>query len=1095
MFTSLKVRTRRLLQIAASALSLAALGAVGSAALAYSGTIPESYSFADNASGSISVTLAVPTSSTGDGTINLQFAGDLDAFGDENLVITVDGTQISNQAWNQCELNSNAFTIPAAVLASAVADGSVTIVFAAGPQSGNFCTANGPLTANSYSLGVIGSLDFVESVPPPNLALAPAAGAVATGRINTPGYSQQFTASGGAAPYSYAITAGALPTGLTLTPGSGLLSGTPTQAGTFNFSVTATDSTGGAGSPFSITQAYSVVIYDVVQVTNASPLPNATVGTAYSQQMTASGGNGPAYTFGVSFGTLPAGLTLSSSGLLSGTPTAGGDFFFSIGATDPGGVTRSKNFPLTVNPPTIGIQPSTLNNATVGVLFNQTLAATGGTGPYTYQVTAGALPAGVTLGTNGALSGTPTAGGTFNFTVTATDSSTGTGPYTGNRAYTWTINAPTLAMTPASGALPGGQAGVAYSQTLTASGGTPGYTYAFDGGSPPPGMSITGNTLTGTPTASGSFSFSVRATDSSTGTGPYTVTNNYTLNVQQAVPTVISVAPPNGTTAGFTVVIITGTNFQNASAVTFGGTPATSYTVNNATTITAITPARAAGAVAVAVTTPGGTGTLANGYTYVAPGSVRFDVTSDENGSFVFTSATPGLNFTVNTVGGTGSSPTVTLQPGNYSLAFTTPSGFGLTSATCTPSTSTVSTSAKTAALVVASNVTTVCTIQSLASRQAAVEAIGTALDTSSRLIIANAPDVGRRLDRLNGGGSAEGTASAFGKTLASNLPFSATIGADELRFAMSLSGLRAQRSAHTFSAPANENGVPAALAASVEPGSAMAATDAAAAATAAITDRKGPRFEVWVEGVIAQFDAAASSDGSFMIAHAGADYLVTDNLLLGVGVQGDWLNMDTVTGSLDSQGWLAGPYLTARIAENLYLDARAARGGATFDVSPFNTYTDTVDSDRELYTAALIGEFKLGELLTVRPEGRVTWYKETTDSYIDSLSVFIPSVEIKTGEATFGPDFEWTLTRENGGVLSPKIGFDLIWTFQQDNTATAFTNAPGLNDTGVRGRIEGGLTYINPEGVTVGANLFYDGIGGGDYQSWGGTASLRFGF
>jgi hypothetical protein len=860
------------------------------------------------------------------------------------------------------------------------------------------------------------------------------------------------------------MTAGTLPTGLTL-DGAGLLSGTPTQAGTFNFSVTATDSSTGTGAPFSITRNYSVTIYDVVQVTNASPLPNAAVGTAYSQQMTATGGNGPAYTFTLSFGSLPAGLTLTNQGLLSGTPTQGGDFFFSISATDPGGVTRGKNFQLAVTAPTITIQPLTLNAGTVAASYNQALAA---------------------------------AGGSFNFTITATDSSTGTGaPYSGSRAYALTINAATLAMTPASGALPAATQNTAYCQQLTASNGTAPYTYAVFSGALPTGVTLDPSTglISGTPTAFGAFSFAIRSTDSSTGSGPYTVTNSYTLNVAQALPTVTAVAPNNGTTAGGTAVTITGTNFQNASAVTFGGTAATGITVVNATTITATTPAHAAGAVNVVVTTPGGAGTLPNGYTYVAPGATRFVVNSGgDDGSFGFTSATPGLNFTITTSGGTGTGPTVTLQPGNYSLAFTTPDGFGIASATCAPSTSTVNTSAKTAALVVASNVTTICTIEALPSRRATVEAIGAALDAQSRLILANAPTLSRRIDRLSGGGASGGSASAFGKTFASNLPFSADIGADTARFSMSLSGLRKAGNAdHRFD-PANDNGVPASLAASVAPASGLAAT-AAADAASSMSNRSGPRFDIWVEGLIARFDAAANSDGDFAIVHAGADYLVTPNLLVGVGIQGDWLNMDTSTGTLDSSGYLAGPYLTARLADHLYIDARAAWGSATLDVSPFGTYTDQVDSVRELYSAALIGEFSFGGDLTVRPEARVSWYKETTEAYIDSLSVAIPSVEIKTGEVTLGPDFVWALTRENGGVFSPHIGFDLVWTFQQNNTATAFTSAPGLDDTGIRGRVEGGFSYLNPQGVEVGASLFYDGIGGGDYSAYGATAKIAFGF
>ena len=100
-----------------------------------------------------------------------------------------------------------------------------------------------------------------------------------------------------------------------------------------------------------------------------------------------------------------------------------------------------------------------------------------------------------------------------------------------------------------------------------------------------------------------------------------------------------------------------------------------------------------------------------------------------------------------------------------------------------------------------------------------------------------------------------------------------------------------------------------------------------------------------------------------------------------------------------------------------------------------------------------------------------------------------------ETGEFAVGPSFEWSHTMPGGGLLTPSLGVDLIWTFKQDNTATQFTGAPGLDDTGVRGRATVGLGYVSADGISMAADLFYDGIGEGDYQSWGGRANIAFGF
>src|SRR5204863_2178599 len=123
--------------------------------------------------------------------------------------------------------------------------------------------------------------------------------------------------------------------------------------------------------------------------------------------------------------------------------------------------------------------------------YNQSITSSGGTGPYSFALTAGALPAGIALDSSGTIAGTPTAGGTFNITVTATDSSAGS--YTGSTNYTLTIDPPTIAVAPTT--LAHAQVGAAYSQTLTASGGTPPYSFAVTAGALPPGLSLSAGAL------------------------------------------------------------------------------------------------------------------------------------------------------------------------------------------------------------------------------------------------------------------------------------------------------------------------------------------------------------------------------------------------------------------------------------------------------------------------------------------------------------------------------------------------------------------------------------------------------------------------
>ncbi|MBP7675231.1 MAG: putative Ig domain-containing protein [Thermoanaerobaculia bacterium] len=214
------------------------------------------------------------------------------------------------------------------------------------------------------------------------------------------------------------MTAGALPTGLTLGT-DGAITGTPSADGEYTFTITATDTTTSCTG----SRAYTVRICPVIGL---SAVPTcATVGSAFSTTITPSAGAAP-FTFGVT-GTLPTGTTLDAgTGVLSGTLTAAGSFSFSITATDVNGCTGSQSY--TVNVLDLAPAAGALPDATFGTAYNQAVTASGGSGGFTYAVTAGSLPEGLTLNAaTGALTGTPGGAlgtGSFSFTVTATNTAT-----------------------------------------------------------------------------------------------------------------------------------------------------------------------------------------------------------------------------------------------------------------------------------------------------------------------------------------------------------------------------------------------------------------------------------------------------------------------------------------------------------------------------------------------------------------------------------------------------------------------------------------------------------------------------------------------
>lgn len=257
-----------------------------------------------------------------------------------------------------------------------------------------------------------------------------------------------------------------------------------------------------------------IAVNPAPSVTTTS-VPAATAGVAYSATLTSAGGTSP-FTWVVASGSLPSGLSLGSSTTnsvtISGTPTTTGKTSATIQVTDATHTSTTQSLSFLVNAPAVVLPPTTLAPGVINVVYAQTLMAQSGVPPYVWSIASGSLPAGLTLNaSSGAISGTPTAAGSFPFVAKVTDTNTPT-PSSATENLTITINPP-LAITTTN--LPSGSVASAYAGLLSVTGGIPPYMITVASGTLPTGLHLDNDgAITGTPTETGTSSFTFEVRDS-----------------------------------------------------------------------------------------------------------------------------------------------------------------------------------------------------------------------------------------------------------------------------------------------------------------------------------------------------------------------------------------------------------------------------------------------------------------------------------------------------------------------------------------------------------------------------------------------------
>ncbi|WP_209348395.1 autotransporter domain-containing protein [Pontixanthobacter sp. CEM42] len=418
-----------------------------------------------------------------------------------------------------------------------------------------------------------------------------------------------------------------------------------------------------------------------------------------------------------------------------------------------------------------------------------------------------------------------------------------------------------------------------------------------------------------------------------------------------------------------------------------------------------------------------------------------------------FTSNIPTLNTNVSTSGGTGIVSAASVAAGNYTFSVQdlTAQGYALTGLSCNDSDSTVSIANGSVALALSPNEDLVCSVTLADTRSAASAAIRDFLSGRNALLLSNQPNLQRRIDRLQRGPAVGGSASVAGI----GIP-----GSGGLPFAMQAVG-----------------------------GAVRANTSLAMTASSTGDVNRERKLDIWADVTYANV-TLGQNEGSFLIGYLGLDYLVGSDVLVGALVQIDEFNRDGgvgAAGSVEGNGWMAGPYVTAKLSPRLYADARVAYGKSDNSISPLGTFVDGFDTERLLFSGTLVGDVDLGEKATLWPELSVRYIREEQETYVDSLNVTIPGQSLDQGEIAFSPRFDYRIDTESGWNIRPYTEFEGILTFG----ATANT----VVDNGLRGRATAGIDAGSPDGVRLNLTGFYDGIGESNFEAAGVSVGISFRF
>lgn len=834
----------------------------------------------------------------------------------------------------------------------------------------------------------------------------------------------------------------------------GTLSGKPTLSGDANFTITAT----GLNNPaISGSAVYELQILPILEV-----LDDGKVGILYRHQ----GREGVRLlTYDSLVGAFPPGFDLYYVGsrmMLGGTPTTAGIYSFRL----IGGGSVDREYRVTILPADpISLSPSAgaLPSAIAGTAYAQSITATGGSGAYSFAVTDGALPAGLALASDGALSGTPTTAGPASFTITATD--TAIPSITGTAAYVLEV-AP--AVLPADATLGALSLNTGTLSPAFASG-TTSYTATVPNATDAITVTPTANEANATIIVNGTAVVSGNASDAialSLGVNTITIlvtaedgtsTQTYTVTVIREGPADFIFTPSGGELPQ----AMAGEDYRQQISAT-GGTGPLIY---------GVTSGNLPPGMALNVSTGELTGPLDVG----SEGPYSFTIQVTDAHAIV---GTASYTLLVNERAVTVTDKEVTVAPG------ATPANVNLENgATGGPFVS-----AEVVAVEPANGGTAQIVMGEFAqaggpapvsfylkftpnpaySGQVTVRfTLTSSLGTSNTGIVAY--NLG--YDPVAVAQEIDGLVHGFVQTRQSLI--ASTI---------KVPGLLERRRMEAAGDPVIAHMTPSADGVTLGFATSLAQMEAARNQADGIVATAHAPFNVWIDGTFMVHNREQNGNrwGSFGMISAGADYLLSEQALLGLSFHYDRMTDPTdADAQLTGNGWLAGPYASFELGKGVFWDTSLLYGESSNHIDTA-FWDGGFDTRRWLFDTSITGQWQLDAVTVFTPRLRAVYLNETVDSYVvengNGDQIVLDGFSTEQLRVSLGAEIARQLTLEDGSVLTPTLGL-----------TGGFS---GLNGSGAFAQISTGFTYQAPDAWTLNGGLLFN-IDGSAQMSVGAKAGL----